>query len=72
MPKEKQQHCLVKVELKVVDKHSTGDVREARTDENHSAEMKFYQCPCVIFPAVREQTVKAEGCWSQGRRKKKL
>lgn len=66
---EKQQHSLVKVELKVVDKHLTGDVREAKTDEHGSAEMKLYQSPSVIFPAVRGRKVKAECCWSQSSRK---
>lgn len=56
--KEKQQHSLVKVELKVVDKHPTGDVREARTDEHCSAEMNLYQSPCVILPAVKALKVK--------------
>lgn len=52
LKKEKQQ--LVKAELKVVDKHPTGDVREARTDELRSSdEMRLYQSPRVIFPAVR-------------------
>ena len=51
--KEKQQHSLVKVELKVVDKHPPGDVRKGRTDERCSAEMKLYQSPWVILPAVR-------------------
>lgn len=43
----------VKPDLKMVDKHSTGDVGEARTDEIRSDEMKLYQFPCVIFQAVR-------------------
>lgn len=67
--KEKQQHSLVKVEVKVVDKHPTEDVREARTDEYCSAEMKLYQSPRVILPAVRGYKVKkVECCWSQSSR----
>lgn len=54
----KQQQSLVKVELKILDKGLTGDVREARTDEQCSAEMKLYQSPCVILPAVRGYKVK--------------
>lgn len=50
---EKREHRLVKVELKVVDKHPTGGFREARRDELRSAEMKLYQPPRVILPAVR-------------------
>lgn len=63
LPKEKQQHTLVKVELKVVDKHSTGDVREAGRDENCTS-------PCVISPAVRGWSVKVDCCWSQSSRER--
>lgn len=52
---EKQQLSLVNVELRVADKHPTGDVREARTEMKHS------QSPCFIFPAGREQTESAAG-----------
>lgn len=63
--KEKQQQSLVKVELKVVGKHPTGDVRKVRTDEFCTA----YQSPRVILRAVRGWKVKAECWWSQSSRK---
>lgn len=50
-PKEKQQHSLVKVELKVVGKHSTGDVRETRTDEQCCSVRNFI-CAHVPYPQL--------------------
>lgn len=43
--KRNHQHSLVEDEFKVVNKHPTGDVRDAQTDELHSGEIKRYQPP---------------------------
>lgn len=43
--KSNQQRSLVEDQFKVVNKHPTGDVRDAQTDEPHSGEIKRYQPP---------------------------
>lgn len=51
--KGNQQRSLVEDEFKVVNKHPTGDVRDAQTDEPHSGEIKRYQPPWAVFPVFR-------------------
>lgn len=40
-----QQRSLVEDGFQVVNRHPTGDVRDAQTDEPHSGEIKRYQPP---------------------------
>lgn len=51
--KSNQQRSLVEDEFKVVNKHPTGDVRDAQTDAPHSGEIKRYQPPWAVFPVFR-------------------
>lgn len=65
---EKQQRTLIKVVLKVVDKHPPGCVREGRTDELLSDEVKL-SVPMSHFPSCQRTESEGKSYLSQSSRK---